>query len=161
MLEPVGLSAVATRRVHRLSGGMRRRLGLAQALLGDPQLLLLDEPTTGLDPEQRADFREIVLERGRRGTVVISTHQTEDVSALCDRVVVLDRGRVRYDGAVADFVAQAEGKVWFADVPDESALAHHRSASGRYRHVGEPPAVAEVAEPAVEDAYLLLRTEQP
>jgi ABC-2 type transport system ATP-binding protein len=161
VLALVGLSAVATKRVHRLSGGMRRRLGLAQALLGRPELLLLDEPTTGLDPEQRAAFRELVLALGREGgTVVISTHQTEDVAALCDRLVVLDAGRVGYDGPLHHFVARAEGRVWVADAPDRTALAHHRSASGRYRHVGEPPAVAELADPAVEDAYLLLRTEQ-
>jgi ABC-2 type transport system ATP-binding protein len=156
VLALVGLESVATTKVSKLSGGMRRRLGLAQALLGSPELLLLDEPTTGLDPEQRAAFRALLLEVGRNATLVVSTHQTEDVAAVCDRVVVLDHGTAVFDGPVPEFVGQAQGRVWVGDVPDGSALAHRRTASGRYRHVGSPPAGSEVIDPDVEDAYLLL-----
>jgi ABC-2 type transport system ATP-binding protein len=157
VLELVGLDSLSTKSVRKLSGGMRRRLGLAQALLGQPDLLLLDEPTTGLDPEQRAAFRALMLEVGRDATLVVATHLTEDVAAVCERVVVMDEGSVTFDGSVSDFVARAHDHVWVADSPDGSALAHRRTASGRYRHVGDPPTGAEFAQPDVEDAYLLLR----
>jgi ABC-2 type transport system ATP-binding protein len=156
VLALVGLESVSTTKVSKLSGGMRRRLGLAQALLGAPELLLLDEPTTGLDPEQRAAFRALMLEVGRNATLVVSTHQTEDVAAVCDRVMVLDGGRSVFDGPVPEFVVHAQGRVWVGDEPDGSALAHRRTASGRYRHVGSPPPGAEVTDPDVEDAYLLM-----
>jgi ABC-2 type transport system ATP-binding protein len=160
VLEAVGLTEVATRKVRKLSGGMRRRLGMAQALLGDPDLLVLDEPTTGLDPEQRASLRDVLSGLGHRATVLVSTHQTEDVAALCDRVVVMDAGRVMFDGAVRDLVATAAGSVWMADRPDPSALAHWRTGTGRHRHVGQAPAGAELVEPTLEDAYLLMRGER-
>ncbi len=98
VLELVDLAAVATKRIPALSGGQRRRLALATALLGEPALLVLDEPTTGLDPEQRARLRDLLSRAGETSTVVLSTHQTDDVAALCERVVVLAGGRVHFDG---------------------------------------------------------------
>ncbi len=157
VLASVGLTDVSTKRIRALSGGMRRRLGLAQSLLGSPRLLVLDEPTTGLDPEQRASLRAVLSDIGHRSTVVISTHQTEDVAALCDRVVVLDAGRIRFDGPVTELVATAAGRVWMADQTDPRALAAWRTGTGRYRHVGVAPPDAELVEPTLEDAYLLLR----
>jgi ABC-2 type transport system ATP-binding protein len=157
VLDLVGLSVESTKRIRRLSGGMRRRLGLAQALIGTPELVILDEPTTGLDPAQRSVFRRLVLGLGTRATVLISTHQTEDVAAVCDHVIVMDRGAVRFHGAVPDFVATARGRVWLADDVDDRALSHQRVASGRYRHVGVPPPDADPTDPQVDDAYLLLQ----
>ena len=89
VLALVGLGDLGSKRVRALSGGQRRRLALAQALIGDPELLVLDEPTTGLDPAQRAALRSLLSERRRHGTVLLATHQTEDVAALCERVIVL------------------------------------------------------------------------
>jgi ABC-2 type transport system ATP-binding protein len=153
----VDLADVATKRVRALSGGQRRRVALAQALLGDPELLLLDEPTTGVDPQQRVSLRRVLSQAGERSTVLLSTHQTEDVAALCDRVVVLDHGQVRFDGAVQDLVATAAGRVWLADTADPAAHASWRTGTGKHRHVGDaPPPGAEPAEPTLEDAYLLL-----
>ena len=153
----VDLADVATKRVRALSGGQRRRVALAQALLGDPELLLLDEPTTGVDPQQRVSLRRVLSQAGERSTVLLSTHQTEDVAALCDRVVVLDQGRVRFDGAVRDLVATAAGRVWLADAPDPAARASWRTGTGQHRHVGDAaPLGAEPIEPTLEDAYLLL-----
>ena len=157
VLSLVDLGDLTTKRISALSGGQRRRVALAQALLGEPELLLLDEPTTGVDPEQRVTLRQVLSRAGERSTVLLSTHQTEDVAALCDRVVVLDAGRVRFDGPVVDLVATAAGRVWLADAPDRAARASWRTGSGRHRNVGEAaPSGAELAEPTLEDAYLLL-----
>ena len=158
VLDLVGLGDVATRRISRLSGGQRRRVALAQALLGTPELLVLDEPTTGLDPEQRASLRGVLADIAATSTMVISTHQTEDVAALCNRVIVLDAGHVHFDGTVPELVSFATGKVWMAAGPDAGAQASWRTASGGYRNVGERvPAGAALVEPSLEDAYLLLR----
>ena len=156
VLEVVGLGDVAGKRIKTLSGGMRRRLGLAQALLGRPEVLLLDEPTAGLDPEQRLRFRQLVSgEHGR--TVVLSTHQTEDVATLCGRVLVLADGRVRFDGTPAELASLASGRVWIADAEaSRGAAVSWRTGDGRVRHVGDPPAAAEIATPTLEDGYLLL-----
>ena len=157
-LQQVGLDDIATKRIRQLSGGQRRRVALAQALLGFPELLVLDEPTTGLDPEQRASLRQVLAELGRTSTLLISTHQTEDVAALCERVVVLDQGRVHYDGAVTALVATARGRVWLSDAPDAAAQLSARTGSGRYRNLGAGvPAGGEEVPPTLEDAYLLLR----
>ena len=157
VLEQVSLDGRATKRIRALSGGQRRRVGLAQALLGPPDLLVLDEPTTGLDPEQRVSLRRVLAEAGRDSTVVVATHQTEDVAALCERVVVIDDGRIRFDGAVRDMVAQADGRVWLSDEPDPRAMTSWRTGTGRYRNLGTAPPGADPAEPSLEDAYLLLR----
>jgi ABC-2 type transport system ATP-binding protein len=157
VLEMVGLSDRATVRIKRLSGGQRRRVGLAQALLGDPRLVVLDEPTTGLDPAQRADLRRTLSALGNRSTVLLSTHQTEDVAALCERVVVLASGTIRFDGAVTDLVATAVGRVWLADEPGDDALVSWRTGTGRHHVVGgTPPVGADPTEPTLEDAYLLM-----
>ena len=158
VLALVGLADLAGKRMRALSGGQRRRAALAQSLLGDPELLVLDEPTTGLDPEQRASLRGVLSAAGHRSTVLLATHQTDDVAALCERVIVLDGGRVLWDGAVTALVGTAAGKVWLADVEHPAALSSWRTGTGRYRHVAlEPPPGVEIAEPSLEDAYLLLR----
>ncbi|WP_323742735.1 ATP-binding cassette domain-containing protein [Nocardioides islandensis] len=157
VLGAVGLADQASVRISRLSGGQRRRVGLAQALLGEPRLLVLDEPTTGLDPAQRADLRRSLSAVAHRSTVLLSTHQTEDVAALCERVVVLAGGTVRFDGAVTDLVATAVGQVWLADEPGEDALVSWRTGTGRHHVVGgRRPVGADPAEPTLEDAYLLM-----
>ncbi|MBA2446155.1 MAG: ABC transporter ATP-binding protein [Nocardioidaceae bacterium] len=156
VLDLVGLSDVAGKKVRALSGGMRQRLGLAQALLGRPELLILDEPTVGLDPEQRMRFRDLVSEAGHGRTVILSTHQTEDVAAVCSQVVVVHHGRALFTGGVAELVELAAGRVWVDSDRDPRALAGWRLGAHRYHHIGDPPAGAELVEPGVEDAYLLL-----
>jgi len=153
----VDLADLAGKRVSKLSGGQRRRVGLAQALLGDPALLVLDEPTTGLDPAQRATLRRTLSVAARQSSVLLSTHQTEDVAALCERVVVLAAGRIRFDGTVLDLVRSAEGQVWHTEEEVPGAAISWRTGSGRHRVVGgDPPPGAEPAEPTLEDAYLLM-----
>jgi ABC-2 type transport system ATP-binding protein len=156
VIDAVDLTSVATKRVHALSGGQRRRVLLAQALIGDPTLVVLDEPTNGLDPAQRARLRDLLSTAGQASTLLLSTHQTDDVAALCERVVVLDGGRVRFDGTVASLVATARGHVWTDEARDGSARHSWFTGGGRWRHVGVPPAGAVQAEPTLEDAYLLL-----
>ena len=156
VVDLVDLGAVANRRIRKLSGGMRRRVALAQALLGQPQLLILDEPTAGLDPEQRLRFREVVSQVAAEHTVLLSTHQTDDVAAVCDRVVVLHEGRVRFEGAPNRLGDLAAGRVWLADRPVASARLSWRMGTGRHRVLGEPPAGAELVSPTIEDGYLLL-----
>jgi ABC-2 type transport system ATP-binding protein len=158
VLDQVGLSDVATKRIRAMSGGQRRRVALAQALLGSPPVLILDEPTTGVDPEQRVTLRTVLAEIARTSIVVLSTHQTEDVAALCERVIVLDRGRIRYDGQVTELVRQAIGRVWLADHPDPAATVSWRTGTGRYRNVAaQVRDGVDHVEPSLEDAYLLLR----
>jgi ABC-2 type transport system ATP-binding protein len=158
VLDAVNLSGVSSKRIRALSGGQRRRLALAQALLGPPAILILDEPTTGLDPEQRASLRGVLAELARTSIVLVSTHQTEDVAALCERVIVLDDGRVRYDGAVRDLVARANGRVWLTDDAPPDAPVSWRTGTGRYRSLAsQAPPGGEAVEPSLEDAYLLLR----
>nr|MBA3655013.1 ATP-binding cassette domain-containing protein [Actinomycetota bacterium] len=156
VLTLVGLESVMHKRIRTLSGGMRRRVAIAQSLLGGPDLLLLDEPTAGLDPEQRLRFRELLGAHAHNATVLLSTHQTDDVAALCQHVIVLLAGEVRFSGTPADLAAIAEGRVWLADDRDASADLAWITSEGRVRHVGNPPKGAEAASPTVEDGYLLL-----
>jgi len=162
VLDLVGLSGLGAKRLRAMSGGQRRRVALAQALLGSPAVLILDEPTTGVDPEQRVTLRTVLAEIARTSVVVLSTHQTEDVAALCERVIVLDRGHVRYDGLVTNLTRQAAGRVWLADEPDPAATVSWRTGTGRYRNVGgRVRDGVEHVEPSLEDAYLLLRGGAP
>jgi ABC-2 type transport system ATP-binding protein len=156
VLADVDLGDAQSRKIGTLSGGVRRRVALAQALLGDPRLLVLDEPTVGLDPEQRLRFRQLLSRQADRRAVVLSTHMTEDVEAVCDRVVVLDHGRVRFDGTPRELADVAAGHVWLADSPAADAVVSWRTGDGRHRNVGNPPAGAELIDPTVQDGYLVL-----
>jgi len=158
VLALVDLAEQGSKRIRRLSGGQRRRLAIAQAFIGDPSLVILDEPTTGLDPEQRASLRAVLSDQARHSAVLLSTHQTEDVAALCDRVIVLDDGVVCFDGAVDAMIATAEGRVWTGPEPNPAAVASWRTGSGAIRSIGgDPGPHSRSVEPAVEDAYLLMR----
>jgi ABC-2 type transport system ATP-binding protein len=156
VIAAVDLTSVSGKRVRALSGGMRRRVALAAALLGDPQLLVLDEPTAGLDPEQRLRFRELVSKAGEGRAVLLSTHQTEDVAALCHHVVVLHEGLVLFRGSPSDLAQRAEGNVWFAEDRDPRARIAWRTGDGSHRNLGDPPVGAVTVTPTLEDGYLLL-----
>ncbi len=161
VLRQVGLYDRRHSRVRRLSGGMRQRLARASALMGDPALLLLDEPTVGLDPEQRIRFRNLVSRLAVDSTVVLSTHQIEDVAALCGQIVCLDRGRVVFDGPPGALLARARGRVWEGPGDPGTGLTSWRLPDGRHRVLTPEAASAPGAgfvpvEPTLEDAYLLL-----
>jgi ABC-2 type transport system ATP-binding protein len=156
VLSLVGLEPVMGTAIRKLSGGMRRRVAIAQSLLGDPDLLVLDEPTAGLDPEQRLRFRELLSAVAARSTVLLSTHQTDDVAALCNRVVVLLAGEVRFDGTPAGLASLADGRVWMDAERDPTAQLAWITGEGMVRHIGQPPAAAHLVPPTVEDGYLTL-----
>jgi ABC-2 type transport system ATP-binding protein len=108
-VERVELGSKAKARLRTLSGGMLRRVGIAQAIVNEPELLLLDEPTAGLDPEQRVAFRALLRDLGQRATVVVSTHLVEDVGAACAQVALMDQGKIVFHGTPADMTARGEG----------------------------------------------------
>ena len=156
VLEEVGLSDRAGVKVRNLSGGMRQRVALAQALLRNPDLLILDEPTVGLDPEQRMGFRALISRLGEHHTVLLSTHQTEDVGALCERVIVMRDGRAVFDGTPPALAALADDRVWLSARPPDGSRTYWRTTDGRYRTLGERPDGGEPTEPSIEDGYLTL-----
>ncbi|MGI8615945.1 MAG: ABC transporter ATP-binding protein [Actinomycetota bacterium] len=105
-IDAMNLSELAERRMRSLSGGQKRRVGLAQAIVNAPEVLLLDEPTAGLDPEQRLHFRQLMRSIGSSGIVLISTHLVEDVASVCDSVAVMDAGRILFTGSPSEMKAK-------------------------------------------------------
>jgi ABC-2 type transport system ATP-binding protein len=118
-IERVDLGSKARAKLRTLSGGMLRRAGIAQAIVNDPELLLLDEPTAGLDPEQRMAFRGLLRDLGQRSTVIVSTHLVEDIGAACSQVAVMNEGQVVFHGTPADLTARGEGTGAAGDAPLE------------------------------------------
>jgi ABC-type multidrug transport system ATPase subunit len=118
-IDRVGLADKPRARLRTLSGGMLRRAGIAQAIVNDPQLLLLDEPTAGLDPEQRVAFRALLRELGQRSTVVVSTHLVEDVGAVCSTVALMNLGKIVFHGTPAELTARGEDSDAVGDAPLE------------------------------------------
>jgi ABC-type multidrug transport system ATPase subunit len=120
VLESVGLSKVAGRKVKQLSGGMTRRLGVAQALVHEPKVLIVDEPTVGLDPEERLRFRQLMADLGRDRAIVLSTHIVADLGAGCSDLALLDRGKVEFRGSPGELVRRAAGKVIEVTIPERA-----------------------------------------
>jgi ABC-2 type transport system ATP-binding protein len=118
-VEQVGLGDKARAKLRTLSGGMLRRVGIAQAIVNDPELLLLDEPTAGLDPEQRVAFRALLRDLAQRATVIVSTHLVEDVGAACSQVALMDQGELVFLGTPVELTARAEGTAAAGDAPLE------------------------------------------
>ncbi|MGF9645696.1 ABC transporter ATP-binding protein [Paenibacillus sp. FSL L8-0502] len=112
----VGLIDQVHKKIKQLSGGMKQRLGIAQAMLGQPKLLIVDEPTVGLDPKERIAFRNLLQNYGEGRIILLSTHIVPDVSSTCDKLLVLKEGRNLYQGAIDDMIRTVEGKVWLVDV---------------------------------------------
>ena len=102
LIARVGLTAEANKRVGQLSKGYKQRVGLAQAMIGDPELLILDEPTTGLDPNQLEDIRALIREMGKERTVILSTHILQEVKQMCSRVIIIDHGEIKVDKPVSE-----------------------------------------------------------
>ncbi|MCC6245624.1 MAG: ABC transporter ATP-binding protein [Gemmatimonadaceae bacterium] len=164
LLHQVNLWEHRDRAVSGFSGGMRQRFGIAQALLGDPRLLIVDEPTAGLDPAERARFYNLLASIGEQVVVILSTHIVEDVRQLCSRMAILSNGRVVAEGVPDDLVQSLVGRVWTRTVPREmppkfdSAITLARtlhSGAARVRLLADhaPDAACMSAVPSLEDVY--------
>jgi ABC-type multidrug transport system ATPase subunit len=135
VLEQVGLTEVASRKVKKLSGGMVRRLGVAQALVHEPDVLIVDEPTVGLDPEERIRFRELMATLAEERTIVLSTHIVADLGSACRDLALLDGGRIVFRGRPEQLVEQARGRVFDVELdPAGAALL-----DPRYEEVSRVP----------------------
>jgi ABC-type multidrug transport system ATPase subunit len=170
-MERVNLTFIRDRAIGALSGGMRQRVGLAQAFLNRPKLLIVDEPTAGLDPEERIRVRSLLAELGGDRVILLSTHLIEDVEAVADRVGVLHKGRIRFEGSVSAMMDTVRGKVWHV----EMSPAELNSFRGRFLETGllrdggrvllrvvsdeTPVPGARPIEPNLEDAYIRLMRE--
>ncbi len=126
LLEKVNLSAHRKKEVHTFSGGMRQRFGVAQALLGNPKIIIVDEPTAGLDPEERNRFNSLLSEIGEDRIVILSTHLVEDVRNLCSKMAIMNQGKVLLQGNPEDLITSLEGKIWKKQIQKEE-LAHYKS----------------------------------
>lgn len=166
LLELVGLTGEAGHRIRTFSGGMRQRLGIAQALLGDPQLLVLDEPTAGLDPKERVRFRNLIARLGARRTVLLSTHIVSDVEHIAGTILILKNGVLLQSGPRETVLQAVQGKVWTCTLPPAEAEALcARYPAADTCPAGEKVALrlladvcpcpgAQPAEPTLEDLYL-------
>ena len=119
MLEEVGLYEARNRFANNLSGGMKRRLGIAQALIGDPQIIIVDEPTTGLDPEERIRFRNLLTRISERDVVIIlSTHIVGDISSTCTDMALMNKGNLAFKGSPEELIIKAKNNVWRIQATD-------------------------------------------
>ena len=172
LLERVNLGFAAKRKVKSYSGGMRQRLGIAQAIAGDPRLLIVDEPTAGLDPEERLRFYHLLAELAEDRTVILSTHIVEDVAVLCPRFAVIRHGRLIARTTPREARAAIDGSIFEGTVDPavlpalrrERAVTQAILVEGRHRvrvydPAGAPPAGFERVSPTLEDAYLVMMRE--
>ena len=166
LMKLVSLEGDMKRKIRTFSGGMKRRLGIAQALLNDPKILIMDEPTAGLDPKERAYFRNVISEMAQDKIIIISTHIVSDIEYISDQVIIMKKGRFILQGTTEELTAEAEGMVWSCRVPVREWAAFENSHTvANSRNLGErvearvisterPCADAEQAEPTLEDLYL-------
>jgi ABC-type multidrug transport system ATPase subunit len=165
VLEQVGLEEVADRKVKKLSGGMVRRLGVAQALVHEPQVIVVDEPTVGLDPQERLRFRQLMASLGQDRIIVLSTHIVADLGSSCHDLALIDTGKIEFRGSPAQLVEQAKGQVFQLLLQSESQLegievvSRTRDDSGTVvRAVASglrlPEGAEPVDSPTLEEAYL-------
>ncbi|UII31050.1 ABC transporter ATP-binding protein [Fulvivirga ulvae] len=165
LLHQTNLYTHRKKHVHTFSGGMRQRFGIAQALLGNPKIIIVDEPTAGLDPEERNRFLNLLSEIGESVIVILSTHIVEDVHGLCSEMAILDNGRIIKAGKPAALVAELHGQVWTSIVAKDQLegfkkrfnVISTKLVSGktqvRVRSSSVPEAVFEPATPGLEDVY--------
>lgn len=161
-LERVNLTEQAESRISTLSGGMVRRLGIAQATLGDPKVVILDEPTAGLDPEERSRFKTMLAHLPKDKTVLLSTHIVEDVESICDRILLMEQGRMIGQGTIGEIQAIAVGKVYRVPAELEGQLQapwdivkREQMGGASYLRVISPvPQPGEPEQPTAEDGYL-------
>lgn len=168
-LERTGLEEHKKKKNKQLSGGMKRRVGLAQALLNEPELLIVDEPTTGLDPEERVRIRRLLVDFSKNRTVLFSTHVVEDLAATTNQILIMKKGRLEYTGHVSSLIAETKGKLWNYSTKSESEadeiekkfkITEKQFTEGgiRFKILSEekPFTSAVPAEITLEDAYIYI-----
>jgi ABC-type multidrug transport system, ATPase component len=167
LLEKVNLSSSSKAKVKALSGGMRRRLGIAQAILHEPQVLIVDEPTAGLDPEERIRFRNLLCDIANDRIVLLSTHIVGDIEATCEKIAILDEGKLLFNGLTSQLIGTAEGKIFNISIsPKElpylkerylitSMITKADKVTVRFIADENPPGTAIQQKPTIEDAYML------
>lgn len=172
LLEKVNLQEHYWTKIRALSGGMKRRLGIAQAILHDPKVLIVDEPTAGLDPEERVRFRNLLCEIAEDRIVILSTHIVGDIEATCEQIAIMDEGEIYYNGTVMDLLRMTEGKVYTAQISRKelakmkenyvltSMLTQGNNVMVRFLSEQKPQVEASACEPGVEDAYMYLMQEK-
>ena len=169
LLETVSLTNVANRKLKTYSGGMKRRIGIAQALLNNPRFLIVDEPTSGLDPEERIRFRNLLSDLTGDRSVLLSTHIVEDIAQTCRNLAIMKNGKVIFHGTTADLINETRGKVWIITTEGMKPQGNftvvstmNMGTSMQYRVVGElsQQAGALPTEPSLEDGYVWLMREQ-
>ena len=165
-MEAVNLSDLRKKKIRTLSGGQRQRVGIAQALLGDPELLIFDEPTVGLDPEERIRMRNLFASLAREKLVILSTHIIDDVQSVCGQLTVINRGKILFSGSPEALTARVRGHVgvWLGEPGEDCPLTvtsqTHTADGVLCRGVaGELPGFVRPAEPALEDAYIWMMQE--
>ena len=165
-MEAVNLTELRKKKIRTLSGGQRQRVGIAQALLGDPELLIFDEPTVGLDPEERIRMRNLFASLAREKLVILSTHIIDDVQSVCGQLTVINRGKILFSGSPEALTARARGHVgvWLGEPGEDCPLTvtsqTHTADGVLCRGVaGELPGFVRPAEPALEDAYIWMMQE--
>ncbi|MDE7177349.1 MAG: ABC transporter ATP-binding protein [Lachnospiraceae bacterium] len=138
LLDVVGLNEAVTKKIKTFSGGMKQRVGIAQALLNHPKLLILDEPTAGLDPKERVRFRNLISDYAKDCIVMLSTHIVSDIEAIADEVLLMRKGKLVAQGSVSELTKKAEGKVWELTVSEaEASRWQEKAAVANLRHEGE------------------------
>ena len=173
LLERVSLTDVRKKKITKLSGGMKRRVGIAQALLNDSQVLILDEPTAGLDPGERVRFRNLLSEFAQDRIVIISTHIVSDVEYIAAENAVMKHGKILEHGTTEALLKQVEGKVWQGTVPAQQLpqwehrlqvgnLRNEADGTVTLRYLSEAPQLPDSvpAQPRLEDLYLWLFPEE-
>ena len=168
-LEKTSLTEHRKKKMKQLSGGMKRRVGLIQALLNDPAFLIIDEPTTGLDPEERIRIRNLLVDFSEKRTVLFSTHVVEDLAATCNQLAVMKKGHFLYSGSVQELLGNAEGYVWECKIEDpvkaRDIEQKYRVSSKQYTEGGiylrilsrvKPGIDCRPASVTLEDAYIYL-----
>ena len=167
LLEAVGLSREAKQKIKTFSGGMKQRLGIAQAMLNDPHILILDEPTAGLDPKERVRFRNLISAFSKDRIVILSTHIVSDVEFVAEDIIMMKAGQILHFGNPQKIVSEIDGKVWECTVPTDSAEKYAAAYNtSNLRHTGENRTVLRIiadrppmgnavrVQPTLEDLYL-------
>ena len=169
LLALVNLEDAANHKIRTFSGGMKRRLGIAQALLNDPEILILDEPTAGLDPKERAYFRNIISEMANGKIIIISTHIVSDIEYISDQILIMKKGRLILQGSAESLLPEVDGMVWNVTIPQNEWIhfeAHHSIVNSHNQGTvvearvisnKRPTEEAVAVVPTLEDLYLITK----